>query len=109
MKNDKSPGSDGITVAFYKTFWDDLNQYLVDSLNFSFVKGHQKQGIISLIPKSGNDLTTLFNRRPLTLLNVVYKIATKTNENKVNNVISKKINESQTGFLRVDISGKMCA
>ena len=106
MKNDKSPGSDGITVAFYKTFWDDLNQYLVDSLNFSFVKGHQKQGIISLIPKSGNDLTTLFNWRPLTLLNVDYKIATKTN---ANNGISKIINESQTGFLRVDISGKMCA
>jgi len=113
LKNDKSPGSDGITVEFYKTLLDDLNQYLVDSLNLSFAKGHltdlQKQGIISLIPKSGNDLTTLFNWRPLTLLNVDYKIATKTNTNRVNNVISKIINESQTGFLRVDISGKMCA
>ena len=102
MKNDKSPGSDGITVEFYKTFWDDLNQYLVGSLNFSFVKGHlidlQKQGILSLIPKSGNDLTTLFNWRPLTRLNVDYKIESKTNANRVNNVISKIINESQTGF-----------
>ena len=33
----KNPGSDGITVEFYKTFWDDLNQYLVDLLDFSFV------------------------------------------------------------------------
>jgi len=59
------------SVEFYKTVWDDLNQYLVDSLNFSFVNGDltdiQKQSILSLIPKSGKDLTTLSNWRPVTL------------------------------------------
>ena len=77
MKNDKSPGSDGITVEFYKTFWDDRNQYLIDSLNFSVNRNltdFQKQCIISLIPKS------LFNWRPVTLLNVDYKIATKLSQ-----------------------------
>ena len=104
MKNDKSPGSDGITVEFYKTFWDDLNQYLVDSLNFSFVNGHltdlQKQGILSLIPKSGFFLTTLSNWRSVTLLTVDYKTATKPIANRVNNVISQIINKSQTGFIK---------
>ena len=104
MKNDKSPGSDGITVEFYKTFWDDLNQYLVDSLNFSFVNGHltdlQKQGILSLIPKSGIFLTTLSNWRSVTLLTVDYKTATKPIANRVNNVISQIINKSQTGFIK---------
>mgnify|MGYP000104914317 FL=1 len=59
------------SVEFYKTVWDDLNQYLVDSLNFSFVNSDltdiQKQSILSLIPKSGKDLTTLSNWRPVTL------------------------------------------
>ena len=104
MKNEKSPGSDGITVEIYKTVWDDLNQYLVDSLNVSFVNGHltdlQKQGIISLIPKSGKDLTTLSSWRPVILLNLDYNKPTKTIANGVKNVISQIINESQTGFIK---------
>jgi len=27
MENNKSPGSDGISVEFYKLFWHDIKQY----------------------------------------------------------------------------------
>jgi hypothetical protein len=27
MQNDHSPGSGGLTVEFYKMFWDDLKEY----------------------------------------------------------------------------------
>ena len=27
MKNDRNPGSDGITFEFYKVFWDDKNVF----------------------------------------------------------------------------------
>ena len=54
MKNGKSPGTDGYTAEFYKFFWRDLGDILLDSLNEAFTIGHlshtQKQGIITLIP-----------------------------------------------------------
>lgn len=27
MKNQKSPGSDGLTTEFYKIFWEDIKQF----------------------------------------------------------------------------------
>ena len=57
MKNNKSPGFDGITTEFYKKFWNDVKLYLIKSLNYSLQIGNltdfQKQGVITLIPKSG--------------------------------------------------------
>ena len=37
--NNKSPGNDRFTKEFYLAFFSNLNQYLVDSLNFSFEIG----------------------------------------------------------------------
>ena len=31
MKNNKSPGSDGLATEFYKIFWNDLKTYLTKS------------------------------------------------------------------------------
>lgn len=44
----------------------------------------QKQGIISLIPKPDKDLTNISNWRPISLLNVDYKLARKTIANPIN-------------------------
>ena len=35
----KTPGNDGLTAEFYKTFWNLLGQQLTDSLNYSFEHG----------------------------------------------------------------------
>ena len=57
MKNGKSPGIDGFTAEFYKFFWNDLNEYLIRSFNYSFEKGYfsisQTQGMLTCIPKEG--------------------------------------------------------
>ena len=104
MKNDKSPGSDGLTVEFYKTFWDDIKKTFIESINYSFIHGHltdfQKQSIISLIPKPNKDTTILTNWRPISLLNVDYKIATKAIANRIKKTISSIIAPSQTGFIK---------
>ena len=39
MKNNKSPGSDGISTEFYKIFWNDVKLYFTNSLNYSFEHG----------------------------------------------------------------------
>jgi hypothetical protein len=41
MNNGKSPGMDhGTLQNFIKKNWNDLNEYLVNSLNYGFKKGN---------------------------------------------------------------------
>ena len=72
MKDQKSPGSDGITTEFYKAFWNDLKEYYIKSINFSFQNGEltelQKQSIITLLPQNGKDNLFLENWRSISLL-----------------------------------------
>ena len=53
MKCNKSPGNDRFTVEFYVTFWPQLGEMLVETLNETYEKkelsNSQKQGIITLI------------------------------------------------------------
>ena len=35
LANDKSPGSDGLSTNFYKFFWPDINDLLIDSYNYT--------------------------------------------------------------------------
>ncbi len=104
MKNNKSPGSDGLTVEFYKIFWNDIKRYYVNSINYAFENGTlselQNQGVLTLIPKKDSDLSILTNWRPISLLNVDYKIATKSIANRIKKALPSIIDHSQTGFLK---------
>ena len=81
LKTEKSPGNDGLTAEFYQVFWPTLGHLLVDSLNSSYEKGElansQRQGIIKLIEKKNKDKRYVANWRPISLLNVDVKIASK--------------------------------
>ena len=54
-KHNKTPGSDGIPMEFYKVFLNDIWPLLIRSMNESFVTGElsitQKQGVITCLPK----------------------------------------------------------
>ena len=67
-KNGKTPGTDGLTAEFDKVIWQDLENAVVKSSNYSFqiksLSEIQKQGLITLFPKSSKDLTNLSNWRP---------------------------------------------
>lgn len=58
-----------------------------------------KQGIITLIPKPDKDLLSLDNWRPITLLNVDYKILSLILARRLKKGLSEIINETQTGFM----------
>ena len=38
FKNNKTPGSDGFTIEFYRSFWNVIGQFMVDSFNYAFKK-----------------------------------------------------------------------
>ena len=103
MKNDKSPGLDGFTVEFFKFFWVDIGNFILNSLNYGYRTGSlsitQKQGVITCIPKPNKSRFNLKNWRPISLLNVIYKLASAVISNRLKKVLDNLINENQKGFI----------
>ena len=82
FKQNKSPGCDGLTSEFYQKFWKEMGPKLVQTLNSGKQNGRlsqsQRRGVITLLEKRGKDSSKIKNWRPVSLLNVDYKILTKT-------------------------------
>lgn len=80
MKGGKSPGEDGLIAEFYKEFEKQMSIMLCDLFNEIFSRPWDlsafAKGIVILLFKKG-DPSKLGNYRPLTLLNVDYKILMK--------------------------------
>ena len=36
MNLNKTPGSDGLPVEFYKVFWSDISDHLLNALNYAY-------------------------------------------------------------------------
>ena len=90
---------DGFLAKFYSRFWGLLGRNLVETLNFSFSEGFlsasQDQGILRLLFKKDDPLS-LKNWRPISLLNLDYKIATKALLNHIRKVLPNILSEDQT-------------
>ena len=103
MGHNKSPGTDGISVEFLKFFWNKIGIFVVRSINDGFLKNEmsitQKEGIIVCIPKGDKPREFIKNWRPISLLNVTYKIASSCIANRIKTILPKLINEDQTGFI----------
>jgi len=69
LKDNKSPGNDGLVSEFFKEF-QELSQFLLCVFNEAIERGELPpcQGLISLIPKVNKDSTLIDNWRPITLL-----------------------------------------
>lgn len=99
MARSKAPGSDGLPMEFYLKFWDVLGADLVAVLNLCFDSGSlslsQRRGVISLSFKKGDRLDPR-NWRPITLLNVDYKIASRAIAGRLLKVIHLVVDKDQT-------------
>ena len=102
--NNKTPGSDGLTIGFYRFFWNAIGPIMVDSFNYAFENGElsisQKRGIISLILKKDKYKKYLKNWRPISLLNNDYKIVTKALALRLEKVLSTISSANQTEFVK---------
>ena len=104
MNNNKSPGSDGYTAEFFKFFWPDLGHFLLRSINYGLETGEmsitQRQGLITCIPKKDKPRQLLKNWRPISLLNIMYKLASSCIAERIKTILPKLIHEDQKGFMK---------
>ena len=85
MAHRKAPGCDGLPMEFYHKFWSVLGSDLVTVLNSYASVG--RRGVISLSFKKGDRLDS-WNWRPISLLNVDYKIASHAIAGRLLSVLS---------------------
>ena len=89
---------------FIKFFWIDLGDFLVRSINYGYTSGKlsvtQRQGVITCLPKGNKSKHYLKNWRPISLLNIEYKIASSCIAERIKQVLPKIINNDQTGFVK---------
>ena len=99
LRLNKVPGPDGLTVEFYKCFWDVLGPKLVDVVNTCFgdeeLTESMKNSVTRILFKKG-DRKDLKNWRPISLLNVDYKIASKVLSSRLSKVLETIIDPDQT-------------
>ena len=104
FQKNKSPENDGLTAEFCFAFWPLLGKLIVDSLNYAFEYGElsnsQKQAVITLIEKREKDKRLVKNWRPISLVNVDAKLASKTLAKRLEKVLPEVIHFNQNAFCK---------
>lgn len=103
MKCKKSPGVDGLTVEFYRAFWDLFNPLLL-KVSLCIQESNElsrtmKKGIISLFYKKKGDRLNLKNYRPISLLCVDYKLFSRVLALRLKQVLPKIISPEQSSTI----------
>ncbi|GKA40565.1 putative RNA-directed DNA polymerase, eukaryota, reverse transcriptase zinc-binding domain protein [Tanacetum coccineum] len=98
----KSPGPDGFSFLFIKTYWDLFKDDIVNFVNHFMETGTMPNGtnsaFITLIPKTHNP-TLIKDYRPISLIGMQYKIIAKLLANRLSNVLDKLVSSSQSAFI----------
>lgn len=99
MSKNKSPGPDGLSVEFYSKFWNLLGPILLEVINLCYddfeLCDAMKTSNTRLVFKKG-DRKSLKNWRPISLLNVDYKICSKALSSRLSLVLEKIVSPDQT-------------
>lgn len=94
MKRFGSPGPDGIQAAFYQDYWDIVGRSVTNLVNNALRTGRVPvkllNSFIALIPKKDNP-EGAGDFRPITLLNVVFKIISKVIVNRLRPIMTKLV------------------
>ncbi|KAJ3595539.1 hypothetical protein NHX12_004842 [Muraenolepis orangiensis] len=99
MQGRWAPGIDGLSVEFYRAYWDVLSNDLLDVFNESLASGSMpvscRRAVITLLPKKGN-LQDIKNWRPVSLLCVDCKLLSKALATRLGRAVEQVIHRDQT-------------
>ncbi|GBG91523.1 hypothetical protein CBR_g52557 [Chara braunii] len=103
MARGKAPGDDGLPVEFFEATWEQVGPILVRLFNRVLEGGKLTEdmcrGVITLMYKKGDKLNVR-NWRPITLLNVAYKILAKALSRRVGEVLPDLVKSDQGAFVK---------
>ncbi|GJU49824.1 hypothetical protein Tco_1219379, partial [Tanacetum coccineum] len=102
MGNEKSPGPDGYTAAFFKDAWDVVGNEVVAAVREFFSNGNLlkelNHTVIALIPKTKNP-TRVTDYRPISCCNVLFKCISKIIANRIKESLKVLISPNQSAFV----------
>ncbi len=98
----KASRPDGMSALFFQKYWhivgDDVSNAILDFLNSGRMLGSINFTHIVLIPKVAS-LEQMTQFKPISLCNVLYKIASKVLVNKMKTMLPQVISKSQSAFV----------
>ena len=104
MAQEKSLGNDGLTKEFHSCFWEELKEPFVTFIRATKRKmeftSSQKQAVIKLIQKKDREKRFIKNWRPISLLNIEYKIVSKALTARLEKVLPSLITYRQTAYIQ---------
>nr|GEW43820.1 hypothetical protein [Tanacetum cinerariifolium] len=102
MGNDKSPGPDGYSAAFFKEAWDIVEKNVIDAVSEFFINGKilkkLNHTIIALFPKV-KSLARVNDYRLISCCNVIFKCISKIIANRIKDNLKVIVSSNQLAFV----------
>jgi hypothetical protein len=104
MPADKSPGPDGFSIAFFRSYWDIIKEDLMSAIkafselstsNFHIIN---TANVVLLPKKDGAD--AISDYRPISLIHVVPKIIAKAMARRLSPRMNDLVSRSQSAFIK---------
>ena len=98
----KAPSPNGMPPLFFQKFWFTVGglvtKTILDFLNLGITPPKFNETHIVLIPKTKSPKRVI-EFRPISLCNVIYKLASKTLANRLKNILPAIISDTQSAFV----------
>ncbi|XP_021749725.1 uncharacterized protein LOC110715453 [Chenopodium quinoa] len=98
----KAPDPGGLHAIFYQKYWhivgDDVTLFVNNIISGRVSMSHVNRTNVALIPKV-RDPTSIAQFRPISLCNVLYKLASKSVANRLKPLLHGMVTENQSAFV----------